>query len=366
MFCDIIHQEIKNEEVKRLHKIQLLKEPGYIYDLNFIFCLKFNTQLYIDTLPNDNKKEENERYFKEILNRFNDIPNDLYVFFHAIETGRAFFPTFYFNPYKNQFATTYNFKYLQKELSDHDRLIRNLIKFYFYELDDETVEQCAMSLSKICSCIKNSSYSDEDKTKLYEFFFDPISHIQTLHYELISKEVILSEYYKNNYQTIIDTYNQTTYELLCEQMSGIKDLAFLENKSNVQVSYCLLNKFCINHFPIVEGFVSLLGCEYVKILTFVKDQNKEPNLCSLGTALCEESRIKILRFLLEREEVTCKDLEKEFSFSGSTAYHHINIMTKSGLVKTRNEGKTILYSLNEKYISNIIGVFNKFLKKKGK
>ena len=99
---------------------------------------------------------------------------------------------------------------------------------------------------------------------------------------------------------------------------------------------------------------------------FVKEKGREPDLCSLGTALCEESRIKILKFLLEREEVTCKDLEKEFSFSGSTAYHHINIMAKSGLVKTRNESKTILYSINAKYIRNIIGVFNNFLKKKGK
>ena len=105
---------------------------------------------------------------------------------------------------------------------------------------------------------------------------------------------------------------------------------------------------------------------YWDMIIFVKEKGREPDLCSLGTALCEESRIKILKFLLEREEVTCKDLEKEFSFSGSTAYHHINIMTKSGLVKTRNEGKTILYSINAKYISNIIGVFNNFLKKKGK
>ena len=349
-----------------MNKIQLLKEPGYIYDLNFIFCLKFNTQLYIDTLPNDNKKEENVKYFKEILNRFDDIPNDLYVFFHAIETGRAFLPTFYFNPYKNQFPTTYNFKYLQEELSDHNKLIHNLIKFYFYDFDNDAVEQCASSLNQVFSAVKNSDYSEEEKNKLYEFFIDPSRYIQLLQYELMQKEFMLSEYYKDNYQKIIDVYNRTTCELLCEQLSGIKDLTFLENEPNVYVSYCLLNKFCINHFPIVEGFLSLLGSQYVNIISFVKDQNKEPDLCSLGTALCEESRIKILKFLLERKEITCKDLEKEFSFSGSTAYHHISIMTKSGLVKTRNEGKTILYSINEKYISNIIGVFNNFLKKKGK
>ena len=366
IFCNIIYQDIKNKEVKRLNKIQLLKEPGYIYDLNFIFCLKFNTQLYIDTLPNDSKKEENVKYFKEILNRFDDIPNDLYVFFHAIETGRAFLPTFYFNPYKNQFSTTYNFKYLQEKLSDHNKLIRNLIKFYFHDFDNDAVEQCVSSLNQMFSAIKTSAYSEEEKNKLYEFFIDPSRYIQLLQYELVTKETMLSEYYKNNYQTIIDTYNKTTIELLCEQMRKIKDLTFIKSERNVGVSFCLLNKFCINHFPLEDGYISLLGYQYVNILTFVKNKNKEPDLCSLGTALCEESRIKILNFMLAREEVSCKDLEKEFSFSGSTAYHHINIMTKSGLVKTRNIGKTILYSLNEKYLNNIIGVFNNFLKKKGK
>ena len=350
-----------------MNKIQLLKEPGYIYDLNFIFCLKFNTQLYIDTLPNDNKKEENVKYFKEILNRFDDIPNDLYIFFHALNSGRAFLPSCYFDSKKSKFTTTYNFKYLQTELSDQNKLIRKLIKFYFYEFDDSTVERCATSLNEICYYIKNSDYSDEEKTKLYEFFLDPTTYVQTLQYELIAKDFMLSEYYKDNYQKIIEIYNKTTYELLCDQMKGLQDLSFLkESEQILYTSFCLLNKFCINFYLLDNGCISLFGYDYINMLSFVKDQSKEPDLCSLGTALCEESRIKILKFLLEREEVTCKDLEKEFSFSGSTAYHHINIMTKSGLIKTRNEGKTILYSLNEKYISNIISVFNKFLKKKGK
>ena len=350
-----------------MNKIQLLKEPGYIYDLNFIFCLKFNANLYMNDLPNDDKKDSTIKYFKDILNHFSDIPDDLYIFFHALETGRTFLASYYFKPYRKQFSTTYNFKFLQKELSDQDKLIRNVIKFYFNELDDETVEQCATSLNKICSYIKNSDYSSDEKTKLYEFFLNPTSYIQTLQYELISKDFMLSEYYKDNYQKIIEIYNQTTYEILCEQMKGVQELSFLDKSEQaLYTSYCLLNKFCISFYLLDDGCLSLLGYDYVERLVYVKDQSKEPDLCSLGTALCEESRIKILKFLLEQEEVTCKDLEKEFSFSGSTAYHHINIMTKSGLVKTRNEGKTILYSLNEKYISNIIGVFNKFLKKKGK
>ena len=328
--------------------------------------MKFNTQLYIDTLPNDNKKEENVKCFKEILNRFDDIPNDLYIFFHAIETGRAFLPFFYFNPYKNQFATTYNFKYLQEELSDHNKLIRSLVKFYFHDFDNDVVEQCASSLNQAFSAVKKSYYSEEEKNKLYEFFIDPSRYIQLLQYELMQKEIMLSEYYKDNCQKIINLYNQTTFESLHRDLKDFRDINIEDGSEIVYISYCLLNKFCISVWFLENGFLPLLGCEYMSILGYAKDISRDPELYGFGTALCEESRVKILNFLIEREEVTCKDLEKEFSFSGSTAYHHINIMTKAGLVKTGNEGKTILYSLNRRYIANIINVLNKILNKKGK
>ena len=349
-----------------MNKIQLLKEPGYIYDLNFIFCLKFNANLYIKELPDDEDKESTIKYFNDILNHFSNIPDDLYIFFHTIETGRAFLPTFYFNPYNNQFTTTYNFKYLQEELSNHNKLIRNLIKFYFDEFDNEAVEQCASSLNQIFLAVKNSKYSEEEKNKLYEFFIDPTRYIQLLQYELMHKEFVLSEYYKDNYQKIIDLYNQTTFESLHKLLKDFRNVNVEDGSEIIYVSYCLLNKFCVSVWFIENGFLPLLGCEYMSVLGHVEDINRAPELYGLGTALCEESRVKILNFLIEREEITCKDLEKEFSFSGSTAYHHINIMAKSGLVKTRNEGKTVLYSLNSRYIKKIIDVFNKILNKEGK
>ena len=349
-----------------MNRIKLLKDPGYIYDLNFIFCLKFNKELYIENLPNDNEKETSIACFKEVSNQFGDISDDLFVFFHAIETERAFLPTYYFNPYRDHFATDYNFQFLQKELSDQGRLIRNLIKFYFCELDDETVEQCAASSSKIFEHIKDSDYSGEEKLKLYEFFMNPSRYIQLLQFELVQKEFKLSEYYKNNYQKIIDLYNQTSFESLREQLKVFREINIDDNTDITYISYCLLNISCISVWFINDSILPLLGCEYVSALTHTKDQGDIYNLCKFGTAVSEESRISILSFLIDCGEVTCKDLERKFKFSGSTAYHHISIMTKSGLVKSRSEGKTIFYSINKKYIKEIMDVLNKIIKRRGK
>ena len=348
-------------------QIKLIKEPGYIYDLIYIFYLKFNFKLCAEAIDVYNKQLDTVRYFDEILKRFSDIPDDLFVFFHALENGRCFLAANYFTPYKDLFSTTYTFQFLQNQLSDKNQLIRNLIHFYFYDLDEDEIERCAASQQHLFSHIKQSEYSSEEKSKLYEFFIHPDPYIQLLQYELMTKEFTLSKYYENNYQKIWDIYNQTTFEILSEQIKDISTLNFIkEENQSIYVSYCLLNMYCIDIVLIPEGVFTILGRDYLTSVALNKAPKSSFNLQEFGHACSEESRVKILQFLLEREEITCKDLEKEFSFSGSTAYHHITMMLKIGLLKSRNNRKTILYSLNRQYFDGIIEVLNKFsTKKKG-
>ena len=83
-------------------------------------------------------------------------------------------------------------------------------------------------------------------------------------------------------------------------------------------------------------------------------------LDEFGSALGEESRVRMLDFMLERKEITCKDLERTFNFSGSTAYHHLTILLRYGVVKTRNEGKTVLYSVNQTHFDAVVKVLKKY------
>lgn len=344
-----------------MSQLFLLKEPGYIYDLFFIFYLRFNTEHCIEVIDDNDRRSEDIKFFDNLLDLFSDISDDLFVFFHAIENGRSFMTTHYFNTYKELFATTFDFKFLQGELLDRDKLTRNLISFYFPELSEEETERCMNSNVELFVYIKNSKYSGEEKSKLYEFFINPEPYFQNLQYELMGKEIILAQYYEKNYQKILSVYNMTTFKILNEQVKGFKDLSFIEkNNQKLYVSYCLLNKYCINFFGIEEGALYLLGYEYLSVIECINDINKELNLLDFGSALSEGSRVSILYLLLERGELTCKDLEKVFNFSGSTAYHHITMMMKAGLVKTRNEGKTIFYSINRKYFDAVIGVLSKF------
>ena len=116
IFCDIIYQEIKNEEVKQMPNIKVLKDPGFLSDLNYLFFAKFNTQLCVDSFDGESKKEAYKKYLIDTLQHFGDIPDDLYVFYHAKKNGRCFMTTFYIKPYREHFSTDFNFKFFNTKL----------------------------------------------------------------------------------------------------------------------------------------------------------------------------------------------------------------------------------------------------------
>ena len=353
-----------------MSKLLLLREPGYVYDLEFIFCLHFNFDLYVSMLPDDENKKENVKYYKHVLSYFGEIPDDLYVFFHALpSTERTFLLSYSFYPHQEYFTTTYNFTYIQKEIRKKSKLIRSLLKFYFIDLDDEKIDYYLQSVSDLFTLIKNSNYSKDEKIKLYEFFSNPYAYIELLDQELTKKEFMLSDYYRNNFYKVLNVYNQSDINSLQEDLEGLFDFnSVYKYNQNSFVSYCLINMAVIYFCnPANQEFISLLGFRYSLFLDFLKNKENKPDMMRLGVALSEESRIKLLYYILENEDVTCKELEQSFEISGSTVYHHLNVMVRAGLLKVRNEGRNIIYSIDKRYFDNVIYTLSKFSNKwKGK
>ena len=112
-----------------------------------------------------------------------------------------------------------------------------------------------------------------------------------------------------------------------------------------------------------ETPILLLGYDYKESIISYNAQKGLPSLKELGDVLTEQNRIAILDLMLEREEITIKDLERLLSFTGSTAYYHLTMMMRVRMVKARNQGRTVLYSINEKYFELIVGILSKYFKK---
>ena len=213
--------------------------------------------------------------------------------------------------------------------------------------------------------IKASAYSDTVKTHLYEFFFDPIPYIQKLQFELMTQSVKLTAYYEKHHRIILDTFADLSYEKFTEQLDGFWDVTCLDAvDQTIYLSCCLINKILIKINNLENGAIAFLGYDYVSSIKQLKSSNTRPSANSLGIVLQEESRVKMLDLLLERGEMTCKDMEKAFNFSGSTAYHHLTIMLRHGAIKGRNQGKTVLYSINKSFFDNARIVISQYSSKK--
>ena len=67
----------------------------------------------------------------------------------------------------------------------------------------------------------------------------------------------------------------------------------------------------------------------------------------------DSSRIKIL-FVLRQEEMGVQALADKIGMTQSAVSHQLKTLKSAGLVKNRREGKTIIYSLADDHIVNIL------------
>ena len=341
--------------------LKLLKEPGYVFDLMLLFFLHFNGDC-TDNFINKNKEQEDKEHFESILKSFYPISEDLYVFFHAAENKNCFMTVNYFYRYKEDFALDYSADTLQKALSDYSDVTKRLLQFYFHKLNSEEIDYYIDNDRELFRLIKSSGYSEQEKNRLYEFFMDPVPYIQKLQYELLEKEVKLSYYYEKQYEKILEVYSRTTFESLRDQVSVVGDYLTKESQP-LYLSFCLLNKNCMNFVALEESAVYILGFDYASIIEYVQRRKHLINIDEFGLVLSDDNRLKMLDFIRERGDVSRREIELECGMSSSVIYHNLTMMTRCGMLKTRNQGKVIYYSIDNDYFKNIISRIEKYSNK---
>ncbi len=79
------------------------------------------------------------------------------------------------------------------------------------------------------------------------------------------------------------------------------------------------------------------------------------------SALSDESRLLILSHLRGRKEVVCCEIARAIKKDVSTTFRHLEILARSGLVKTRKEGKYLYCSVcKPKALEKIIATAGTF------
>jgi len=80
-------------------------------------------------------------------------------------------------------------------------------------------------------------------------------------------------------------------------------------------------------------------------------------------ALNDPTRRKILELLLARD-MTAGEIIEEFSISGPSISHHLDLLKQAKLVSAEKEGQFIYYSLNTTVVDEIMKWFLQFKSKK--
>ena len=78
-------------------------------------------------------------------------------------------------------------------------------------------------------------------------------------------------------------------------------------------------------------------------------------------ALANEDRIDIVKLLRKNGEMFAQDIEKHFYLEQSTTSHHLNMLKRAGVTKSRKQGRKIFYSVDDESIQLILDSFYKFI-----
>ena len=78
-------------------------------------------------------------------------------------------------------------------------------------------------------------------------------------------------------------------------------------------------------------------------------------------ALANEERMQIVRLLKTNKEMYAQDIEKRFYLEQSTTSHHLNMLKKAGITKSRKSGRKVFYSIDYDSIAYITDSFKAVL-----
>jgi len=80
-------------------------------------------------------------------------------------------------------------------------------------------------------------------------------------------------------------------------------------------------------------------------------------------ALSNETRRKMITVIGQARELNVNQITGHFNLSRPNISHHLGILKRAGLLKTRKEGKETYYSVNKQFILDSLRGFIDYMEK---
>ena len=93
---------------------------------------------------------------------------------------------------------------------------------------------------------------------------------------------------------------------------------------------------------------------------FIENDDQLIDMAELFKVFGDSTRIKILCSLFH-QELCVQDIADRVSASQSAVSHQLRLLTQAKLVKSRRQGKLMLYELADQHVKTIIGMAKEHL-----
>ena len=346
-----------------IEKIQFIREPGYIYDMILVYVYKFNTTHCLANYVNSSKSIEDTEFFKSTMYEFQSVPEETSLFFHLKEHGKCFFSEYCFESNQNLLLGEYSILTIQNMLNNEDTILNALFGYYFPIILENKQFNRLQHMNDLSKMIRESDYSEELKNSLYYFLINPSDVLSKLQFSLYETHTALTRYYEKNEKQRMSLINSFDLETFICKFNQCGKYEFSKaHIDKICVSWTLINKNCIKIKSVDKGFLLILGYDYIDFIEEMISSKTPIHLHEIGTVLSEKNRVEILDYLLNNNEATMRQLEVAVNIGGTNAYYHVTMMLKANILQSRNEGKTIYYSINKRHFIDVIDFMKKYTK----
>ncbi len=89
---------------------------------------------------------------------------------------------------------------------------------------------------------------------------------------------------------------------------------------------------------------------------------KEDQIVKIAKALSDKTRVKMLREIAKKGNISCGDAEKIASLSQPTVSHHCKILTDAGLLISEKIGRHVIISVNKKAVEEFSSLISDSIK----
>lgn len=323
--------------------VNYLKEPGFVYDLITMIVIVLNNAEF---KRKNLYKEEDFMFFENIINQCSKISDDILPFFY-IEKNNSSFMSTYCLMSKNNISSlkNYTINNLISEISDTEQLKNSLSEYYFGSVNKNN--------NNYYDLIENTNYNHNIKYRLTRIFSD-IPKASKMLIDYINKLVPVLE---NIYSGFDDIINERINKISDEKrIKAVLEAQKFNNSINddIYFSICIISRYATYCMKIGNEILLILGEESINNIDEKKDieeNNYNIDIFSFGKAISDQTRFKILELLKGNKEIYTSEICELLNISLTTVSYHLNMMLQEKLLKTRNEGRKVFYSINQDYLS---------------